>query len=332
MRMDANDVKQRAAGRWREILAALGGIDAGILDGKKHPCPRCGGRDRFRLIDGDAGALFCNQCFNKGNGDGLAALQWLRGWDFQATLAEVARYLGGEPAPDGKARVVKTYDYVDEQAKLLYQVVRYEAKDFRQRRPKDGGGWTWSVKGVRMVPYRLLDLMAAGPERGVLILEGEKDVDRAAGIGIIATTNAMGAGKWRPEYNEHFRGRRVYIIPDNDKPGRDHAQQVAMNLYGIAKSVKVVELPGVPEKADLSVWLDQGGTKEKLAELVKAAPEWKPAPSDKQATPAAPKKPEPPPYIPFPTGVLPVARPSTALGFALTTLAIISAAILLISS
>lgn len=74
----------------------------------------------------------------------------------------------------------------------------------------------------------------------------------------------------------------MVIIPDNDRPGRDHANQVATALCGIASSIKVVELPGVPEKGDLSDWLDQGGTKEKLAELVNAAPEWWPSPGDKQ--------------------------------------------------
>lgn len=124
MRLDVNAVKQRAAGRWREILAALGDIDTSILDGKNHPCPRCGGTDRFRFIDGDAGALFCNRCFNKENGDGLAALQWVRGWDFQTALAEVSRYLGDEPVANGKPRIVKTYDYCDESGRL---VGRYQA-------------------------------------------------------------------------------------------------------------------------------------------------------------------------------------------------------------
>ena len=179
-------------------------------------------------------------------------------------------------------QIVATYNYVDEQGNLLYQVVRYNPKDFRQRRPKVGGGWEYTVKGTRLVPYRLPELLAAS-ERGVLIVEGEKDADRAASIGIIATTCAMGAGKWRPEYNEFFRGRSVYIIPDNDKPGREHGNQVAMSLHGIAKAIKVVELPGVPEKGDLSDWLDQGGTRDKLSDLLKVSPLWNPSPGDKQA-------------------------------------------------
>jgi len=93
MKVSTQQVKQAARGRWPEILAALGGVDPALLDGKHHPCPKCGGQDRFRLIDADAGSLFCNQCFNKQNGDGLAALQWLRGWSFTEALQRVAHYL-----------------------------------------------------------------------------------------------------------------------------------------------------------------------------------------------------------------------------------------------
>ncbi len=279
-RIDVDALKRQAAGRWAEILSALGAAPADVFDGKNHPCPKsnCGGEDRFRFtnLDGN-GSCYCNQCA-KGIGDGIAALMWLRDWDFKTAAAELATYLGIAPATathtNGKSKIVGTYNYVDEQGKLLYQVVRFEPKNFRQRRPKSNGGWEYSVKGTRLVPYRLPDLVAAPLSRGVLVVEGEKDADRAAGIGIIATTNAMGAGKWRPEYTEHFRGRSVYIVPDNDKPGREHAQQVAMSLHGIAKNIKVVELPGVPEKSDLSNWLDQGHTKAQLGELVKATPEW----------------------------------------------------------
>ena len=261
------------------------------------------------MIDVAAGALFCNQCFDHNNGDGIAALMWLCEWDFTKAVAELAKHLGIAPATaartNGKSKIVATYNYVDEQGKLLYQVVRFEPKDFRQRRPK-GSGWEYSVKGTRLVPYRLPDLVAAPLSRGVLVVEGEKDVDRAAGIGIIATTCAMGAGKWRPEYNEHFRSRSVYVIPDNDSRGREHAQQVAQALHGIAKGIKVVELPDVPEKGDLSDWLDQGHTKAELDGLVKAALEWKPSPDNKKPDPAMePKQPEPPPYVSFPTDVLP---------------------------
>ena len=92
-RIEIETLKTAAAGRWQDILSHFG-IDQSILDGKHHPCPRCGGKDRFRLIDSDAGAVLCNQCFSSGNGDGIAAIQWLCGCDFQDAVNRIADYLG----------------------------------------------------------------------------------------------------------------------------------------------------------------------------------------------------------------------------------------------
>src|SRR5262249_11416724 len=60
------------------------------------------------------------------------------------------------------------------------------------------------------------------------------------------------------------RGADVVILPDNDEPGRKHAKQVAQALYGIAASIKVVELPGLPPKGDVTDWIWDGGTREQL--------------------------------------------------------------------
>ena len=178
---------------------------------------------------------------------------------------------------DGKPRIVATYDYRDEAGHLLFQVVRLAPKDFRQRRPKPGGGWDWSVKGARVVPYRLPELLA-DPKRPVFIVEGEKDCDNLARLGLVATCNAGGAGKWTAEHAAFLRGRRVVVLPDNDDAGRKHAQQVAQSLQGLAASVRIVELPGLPEKGDASDWLAAGGTRDELKRLVEAAPDWTPVP------------------------------------------------------
>ena len=85
-RVDVDQLKLAAVGRWAEILTSLGGIGQQLLDGKAHACPRCGGIDRFRFIDEDAGACFCNQCFSEKNGDGLAAIGWATGKSFPETL------------------------------------------------------------------------------------------------------------------------------------------------------------------------------------------------------------------------------------------------------
>ncbi|MDW8080268.1 MAG: primase-helicase zinc-binding domain-containing protein, partial [Thermoguttaceae bacterium] len=90
-------VKEVARGRWPEILIHVGHFPAEVLDGRHHPCPRCGGKDRFRLIDAEDGAVFCNQCFRRGNGDGLAAIQWYRGWTFPEVVSAIEDYLGLKP-------------------------------------------------------------------------------------------------------------------------------------------------------------------------------------------------------------------------------------------
>jgi putative DNA primase/helicase len=177
-----------------------------------------------------------------------------------------------DPLPEApRKRIVAEYDYTDERGELLYQVVRFEPKDFRQRRPDGRGGWAWNLNGVRRVPYRLPQLLESNQQTTVFIVEGEKDADRLASLGLVATTNASGAGKWRSEYNEHLPGRHVCILPDNDEPGRSHARMVATSLKGQAASVKVVELPSLPDKGDVSGWLDAGGTVEQLRALIEGA-------------------------------------------------------------
>lgn len=187
-------------------------------------------------------------------------------------LRKLAEHLGinaeaRRPDPE------KVYSYTDKQAKLLFQVVRRPGKRFVQRRPDRNGGWIYDLKGVRRVLYRLPEIIAR-PEETVHAVEGEKDADRLAELGLLATTNPCGAGKWRPEYSEALRDRGVVILPDNDDPGRGHAETVAQALSGAARSVKVLELPGLPEKGDVSDWVDAGGTVEELRRLVDAAPEW----------------------------------------------------------
>lgn len=166
------------------------------------------------------------------------------------------------------ARLVQTYDYRDENGHLLYQVVRYEPKDFRQRRPdpERPGQWIWKLEGVRRVLYRLPEILQAHPDATVWIVEGEKDADALAAQGFVATSSVGGAGKWKPEYAESLRDRDVVVIPDNDEPGRDHAEAIRQSLLNIARSVHVLHLPGLPLKGDVSDWLAiEGQDAERLA-------------------------------------------------------------------
>lgn len=184
----------------------------------------------------------------------------------------------GVPAPSngngtgkekkGFGRIVKTYDYHDETGALSFQACRMEPKDFRQRKPDGAGGWSWSMKGVTRVPYHLPDVLKADK---AYIAEGEKDCDNLQEHGLTATCNPMGAGKWRAEYSRYFRNKTIIILPDNDEPGRAHALQVAAALHEVARSIKIVDLPGLPAKGDVSDWLQAGGTIEELNRLTDQA-------------------------------------------------------------
>jgi len=183
-----------------------------------------------------------------------------------------------EGSGQAHGRIVATYDYTDESGALLFQVIRFEPKDFRQRRPNAQGGWVWNLGNVRRVLYRLPKILAAAKAAEVVyVVEGEKDVQKLEGLGLVATTSPQGAGKWRPEYGEALRGiKGAVVLPDNDEPGRQHARQVARSVYAAGPPVKILELPGLLPKEDVADWIASGGTKEKLLELVKSTPRWEP--------------------------------------------------------
>ncbi len=186
--------------------------------------------------------------------------------------------------PPSKGKIVAEYGYHDEAGKLLFQVVRLAPKTFRQRRPDQSapGGWSWSVKGIPQVPYRLPELIAAPAGAVVYIPEGEKDCDALAGLGLVATCNPGGAGKWSRDLSRHLMGRPVVILPDNDQAGADHASDLVGKLQGVAASVRVLRLPDLPPKGDVSDWLAAGGSAEDLERWAREAPEAAPGGADAQ--------------------------------------------------
>lgn len=184
------------------------------------------------------------------------ALDWLR----EEVGAEIEDRRNQKPDHSARAKIVATYDYVDENGEVIFQVCRMEPKSFRQRRP-DGDGWNWSVKGVRQVPYRLPEIVeAAAHDQIIYIAEGEKDVDRLWAIGIPATCNAGGAGKWPDGLAEHFRGCDVVILPDNDDAGRNHVTIVGAALRGVTRTTRILNLPGLGAKQDVTDWIEAGGS------------------------------------------------------------------------
>ena len=208
---------------------------------------------------GTGGGVIDLICRETGQPNGVA-IEWLRAEGFDVE----------EPRQHAGRRIVANYPYRDEHGKLLFEVCRFEPKDFRQRAPDGAGGWRWSLKGVRRVLYRLPELVAASADTTVFLVEGEKDAERLASLDLIATTCPGGANKWRPEYTEALAGRKVVILPDNDPAGAEHAEIVKARLTGKAARIAVLALQGLPHKGDVSDWFNAGGTTGRLAELAEA--------------------------------------------------------------
>ena len=215
-----------------------------------------------------------------------------------AALKDLARRKKRQRRCEGKP--VAFYDYVDERGKLLYQVVRFEPKGFSQRRPH-GDGWAWGVTedvyvrgqggnlyldddapadaervpldACRQVLYRLPNVKAAaGDGRSVHIVEGEEDVHALEALGLVATCNPGGALKWEEAYTETLRGCAVYILPDFDEAGEQHAQLVYEMLSGVARRLRIVRLPGLPPAGDVCDWLKTHDRRELIVELARLGP------------------------------------------------------------
>lgn len=198
-------------------------------------------------------------------------------WELAAFLAKVS--------PDNKTAVktwlrehsllngrderkrVAEYIYCDAEGHPVGKVVRWSPKAFHQERPDGKGGW--ELGGFPRTLYRLPEILKAP---SALIGEGEKDVDAAwEKLGIPATTSGN-AGSWKPEFAEFLRDKSVCVIPHRDKPGHRHARAVAKSLLGVALRVRLLELPGEKVK-DLSDWIEAGGTRDQLLDLIKRTPE-----------------------------------------------------------
>jgi len=177
--------------------------------------------------------------------------------------------------PTQKRRIVARYSYENAAGSLLFNAARFEPKGFAQYRPDPAnpGQWIWNLDGIEPVLYHLPQVLTAVQTgETVYVVEGEKDADNLCALGLVATCNPMGAGKWRDSYSEALRGAHVVILPDNDAPGQGHAAQVARSLQGKASRITLIDLPGLPPKGDVSDWLRQGHTRGELEALVQAAP------------------------------------------------------------
>lgn len=266
--VDVNAIKTAAESRWREVLEHVGHIPRELLNQKHHLCPLCGGKDRFRLMNESTGAVFCNKCFSKGNGDGIAAVMHYRGIGFSEACQAIAEHLGlahGDAKPQGDlmqqfCRLKRIQPDCIKQfgAKLatndhVQQVIRVPQygpdgtqcshADYGTQEPLSKG---LNAKGLPAGIYLPHDDNGKVrlPKSGEcwLLVEGVKDAAALAELGYAAI--GLPSCKMHQKFAPLFKGVNVAIIPDLDQAGIAGAEATERKLIAIAQNVGIARLPG----------------------------------------------------------------------------------------
>lgn len=238
-------------------------------------CPiHKGKRDSFS-VNMETGMWRCHSECDEG-GDAIRLEERLYNLSFKEAKNSVEKLVGPTSAsgsqPSNKSltfgRIIATYDYKDALGELIYQVVRYEPKNFRQRRPdpESRDGWSWKLGSIDRMLYCLPEMLN-GPDP-VVVVEGEKDVDLLRSWGFNATCNSGGAGKFTQDMANHLKDRKVVIIPDQDEKGIHHGKEVAAKSKFAGADVYVLD---IEEAKDISDWAASGGSREALARLIDTA-------------------------------------------------------------
>jgi DNA polymerase bacteriophage-type len=203
------------------------------------------------------------------------------GFDWTAWIAEGPASGNGHGYPWGERDIghaAAEFIYRDLKGAPYLKVVKHKTKQGRKSFPQyhwDNGGWESGKPKGPAIPYHLPELLAAPEGARAWVCEGEKDADTLAALGLIATTNPGGAGKWTPNLNKWLAGfAGAYVLEDNDAAGRKHALQVATALSGVVPDIRVLAFRELPEHGDVTDWTEAGGTLEQLLERAQHAPEF----------------------------------------------------------
>ena len=201
-------------------------------------------------------------------------------------------YTRSSPSPRGtKWQTEAVFTYYDQHSAAVFHVHRQIATkgkhrpiiDERTGKTKKRCFQVWETPdrkkppNVPVLPYRLSELLkAVAANQTIFVVEGEPKVEALRNWGYAATCSAEGAGKWKTEHAAFLRDADIIMLPDNDAPGRNHANKVGRSLANVAKRCRLLELPGLAEHGDIIDWIAAGGTREQFEQLVTTATDWKP--------------------------------------------------------
>jgi len=255
------------------------GIDVSGKSGGRVfvPCPLCSpSRKKAHqklpclTVDIDKEVWICNHCGSTGclktgwTGQNLNKINY-NSMNKKSSNGSKHLYMD-----DNKKPSTTIYTYQDESYQDIMQAHRYYEKHedgnnrpyfvkrFSQKRPDGNGGW---INGLgengttRRVLYKLPELIDS--TGAVYLCSGEKDVETLIAIGLNATTNSGGEGKWKEEYTPFFKDKKVVILEDNDEPGRKDGLMKSTALYGTAAKIKIIRFEELAENGDISDYLKE---------------------------------------------------------------------------
>jgi len=171
---------------------------------------------------------------------------------------EAARY----PYFEGDQCVAEIRRYEVEEGHEAYPDKTFRPFAYKPHEEEaDARGFVWGLRGLDLPLYMQQEAQHAIEEGDVVfVVEGEKDVDNLAALGLSAVTCAGGAKKWKPRHTQALAKGRIVVVPDLDATGRDHAKTVAHEIAQIAEWVRVLDLSDVTDDApkgyDISDWIE----------------------------------------------------------------------------
>jgi putative DNA primase/helicase len=243
-----------------DIAAALGGARKSG-DSWMARCPAHNDRNPSLTLTERNGRLLVHCFAGCEQSAVIAALKERALWPEAERREAWIEWRPGVRYPGKWGRITREYVYRAADGRAMYSTFRLEPKSFRQGYQDPSGKWIWR-KHVKQLPYRLPEVLQS---EICFVCEGEKDCDVLTEWGFTATCNAAGAGKWRPEWGPYFSGKTVFIVPDNDEPGWQHARLVAASLREHARLVAILPLPFGKDASD---YFAMGGSEVWICETV----------------------------------------------------------------
>lgn len=304
-----------------------------ITAGKKGIVMKCQAQCGVDRICKDLGIALKDLFFTPTSQNGSAKTgSWrlLGSWQYFHASGNLAYEVLKHDTPEGKQFTIrwKAPDgrWVNGSTTGEYYLVPYY-DEWRRVKPKTPANYQRQIwPELTLMLYRGLDASQAiwkKPDEVLLIVEGEKDVDRCWKEGFIATSNTGGANrKWKAEYSKAINAKKVVIIPDDDPPteidsktgkvkiglaGQKHAEEIRLSLAKLRPDIEVIVLPVFNRglKEDISDWFDAGHTADELRALIDAAFQ-----ATQSQSAASVSNPPPPPNSP--PNASPNPRPQSA--------------------